>query len=290
VRQRGFGRVGYAFLAVSLLLSAAYVYGTYEGMDLALFSRVFWPFEAFAALGMSALALRAGRRIGPATVRVFASYSLGMMFWFVAESVWSLGFFTTIPYFPSLADLFWLIGYVPLLAAMLLLVWPFRKIFVSSKLATVAFGLCAVAGAAVLFVGFRAMFMGSIDFSVLNVTSLLFDVVLLLVALPVLLFFWYWGPMRLVLYGIIVMVVADAFYTLPSGALIGAFNSPFWLYDASYLVLILGFYVTQKSITATMPGLKRGEPAEQPAKFCINCRAKIPLDSKVCSKCGSAQQ
>jgi hypothetical protein len=96
--------------------------------------------------------------------------------------------------------------------------------------------------------------------------------------------------MRLVLYGIIVMLVGDAFYTLPSGALIGAFNSPFWLSDASYLVLILGFYVTQKSITATGPGLERGEPAEQPAKFCINCRAKIPLDSEFCVKCGSPQK
>jgi len=87
------------------------------------FSNVFPPFIAGVAVLSSFFAMRRywdkiGRRIS----KIWLCFTLGMLLWFLGElgwAVYTMILSVEIPY-PSMADVFWLSGYLPLFIALLL--------------------------------------------------------------------------------------------------------------------------------------------------------------------------
>jgi hypothetical protein len=240
----------YSFVTVGVLLGLLYVYGQSNLNFIGFVSNIITPFEAFAAFAMAALLWRmsSGKQAGWMS-RVYASYALGIGFWLLAECTWSLyvlAFRIGIPY-PSMADLFWLVGYVPLLMALLLQAWPFRELLVSRKQLAVTLGMFVLAFL-ILIVTIPPLLRQSQDLVALSMSVAypLLDTLLLTVAIPVFIIFRkgsYWRPMLFVMVGIMLQLVADlafnqAFFT-------GAYfpgSSTDLIFDLSYLMLVLGFY------------------------------------------------
>lgn len=94
------------------------------------FSNVVSPVVAFAAVVSSALALR---KYGPKLNRfslIWVCFTAGMVLWFLGELSWSIYTFflgVEIPY-PSVADVYWLVGYIPLFIAL----YSYDKLFAPS--------------------------------------------------------------------------------------------------------------------------------------------------------------
>lgn len=93
-----------------------------------------WVFSALLALVAVSQLLRLYER-GDAPRRIWALIWLGLLLrlggeisYFVLESVMKI----EVPY-PSIADYFWLASYIPMLAAMVLLVWGYRKLHLTFR-------------------------------------------------------------------------------------------------------------------------------------------------------------
>lgn len=104
-----------------------YAYGTTNLEFIAFFSNAITPLEALAAFAAAAFLFKnnVGMKGGGIT-RPYGLYFIAMGCWFTAESIWAvyeLVLRVSTP-FPSMADLFWLVGYAPLLGAILLQAWP----------------------------------------------------------------------------------------------------------------------------------------------------------------------
>lgn len=240
----------FSFVTVGVLLGLVYVYGQSNLNFIGFVSNLITPFEAFAAFAMAALLwkMNSGKRAGGMS-RVYASYSLGIGFWFLAECTWSLYFFAfriEVP-FPSLADLFWLVGYVPLLIALLLQAWPFRELLISRK--QLALTLAMFVLASLILIGtVPPLLQSSHELVALSVSIAypLLDTLLLTVAVPVFLIFRkgsYWRPMLFVMLGIILQLVADLTFNQAffSGVYFpGSYTD--LIFDLSYLTLALGFF------------------------------------------------
>jgi len=118
------------------------------------FSNAFYPFVAGVAVIVSGFALRKyWGNPGDKYSKIWTSFTLGMVFWFLGELSWAiyaLLLSIEIPY-PSIADVVWLIGYVPLFIALYLYIRTFQ--FAISKtmftIATVA--VCITSLAFLLF-------------------------------------------------------------------------------------------------------------------------------------------
>jgi hypothetical protein len=240
----------YSFVTICVLLGLMYVYGQSNLNFIGFVSNIITPFEALAAFAMAALLWKrnSGKQAGGMS-RVYASYSLGIGFWLLAECTWSLyvlAFQIEIPY-PSMADLFWLVGYVPLLMALLLQAWPFRELLVSKKQLALTLGMFVLAFL-LLIVTIPPLLGQGQDLVALGVSVAypLLDTLLLTVAIPIFLVFRkgsYWRPLLFVMFGIILQLFGDL-----------AFNQAFFsssyyagsaidlIFDMSYLMLALGFY------------------------------------------------
>lgn len=85
------------------------------------FSNVFPLFCAGASVVASMFALKKyWERLGSRLTQVWIYFTLGITFWFLGELTWgiyTLALGVEIPY-PSIADGFWLIGYIPFLFAL----------------------------------------------------------------------------------------------------------------------------------------------------------------------------
>ncbi|MEM3627100.1 MAG: hypothetical protein QXZ25_03640 [Candidatus Bathyarchaeia archaeon] len=117
-------------LVISAILTAIYAFQGFYPEFIAAFSNAIFPFLAGAA---SLLAYFAMRRYGhekKTFSSVWLCFTLGMLLWFLGETGWAMYTFflgTEIPY-PSLADIFWLGGYIPFLIAL----YFYVKIFASA--------------------------------------------------------------------------------------------------------------------------------------------------------------
>jgi hypothetical protein len=240
----------YSFVTFGVLLGFLYVYGQSNLNFIGFVSNIITPFEAFAAFALAALLwkMNSGKRAGGMS-RVYASYSLGIGFWLLAECTWSLyvlAFRIDIPY-PSIADLFWLVGYVPLLMALIFQAWPFRELLISKKHLALTSGIFILAFL-ILIVTIPPLLRPSEDIVALSVGVAypLLDTLLLTVAIPVFVIFRkgsYWRPMLFVMAGIMLQLVGDLAFNQAffSGAYFP--GSPIDLiFDLSYLLLALGFY------------------------------------------------
>jgi len=136
----------FATLTTVLGIVMIYVFHGFYNDSMYAFSNVFPPFIAGVAVLSSFLALRRyWEDLGSLMSKIWLCFALGMFLWFLGELGWA--FYTMIlgieiPY-PSIADAFWLSGYVPLFIALLLYIQIIRPA-ISWRLFSVAAGIVIV--------------------------------------------------------------------------------------------------------------------------------------------------
>jgi len=120
---------------ISLVLASGlalfYAFQGFYPDFMSFFSNAFPPFIAGAAVISSGFALhKYGRNLRERFSLVWLSFTLGMALWFLGEVCWAiyaLLLSVEIPY-PSIADVFWLSGYVPMFIALFLYVKTFGSV------------------------------------------------------------------------------------------------------------------------------------------------------------------
>lgn len=182
--------------------------------------------------------------------------ALGLSAFFTAETVGNayilLGW--KVPSI-SVVDIFLLSGYVLILAALLLQVWPFREA-VSRKIGFVVGAL----GFLLIFAFWSSImqsmatlsFLGLVTHSVYPIV----DVVLLAVSVPTLLLFRsgaFWKPYLHLVVGVILSLVGDMFATwvfLLNGQTFYVGNPVELFFDWAYIAVALGFYLRLRQVKA----------------------------------------
>jgi len=121
--------VYWASLVLSISLALIYLFQERYTDFMYLFSNAFPPFIAGAAVISSVFTLRKyWGNPGDKFSKIWLGFTLGMFLWFLGElgwAVYTLLLNVEIPY-PSIADIAWLIGYVPLFVALHLYLRAFR--------------------------------------------------------------------------------------------------------------------------------------------------------------------
>jgi len=247
-------KVGYWVLAAAILILVLYLYGQTNTTFLYLLSNGLPPFIALLAFSAAGLTLRiTWTNRADRSSKVWLGYTMGMLLWFLGETTWavySLVLGIPVPY-PSVADVFWLVGYTPLLLALLFQIWPFREAFSTGRFAVL------LAFTVVLMVLVLAILIPpSMEGEQATTTFLvslaypLLDVLLLGLAFLSFAFFMkgtLWRPMLFVTAGIILTTSADMLFSL---AVLGGtyYNGhPLeLLFHWSYLAFALGFYIQLK--------------------------------------------
>lgn len=217
------------------------------------------PILAFAAFALGTAGLiRNGVSTKNRLSTIWLGYTFGVLLWLLGESTWAvyaLGYSNPNP-FPSLADVFWLAGYIPLLCAMTMQSWPFREFFSSRKMLTVMSTTIVLAGIilAALIPATYASGLGQDLVSIaVSLAYPLLDVALLVVALPVMFLFGrgtFWRPFLFVTVGLILTFVGDILFSWAT------LNGVYWngsyfelVFHWSYLALAYGFYLRFRSGT-----------------------------------------
>jgi len=119
-------RIAYLLCLITAIgLMVVYAFQSYYPDFMYTFSNVIAPVFAGMAVLTSFFALRRyWDNIGSRLSKIWLCFTLGMMLWFLGELGWAIYTMVLnieIPY-PSIADIFWLSGYVPLFIALLLYV------------------------------------------------------------------------------------------------------------------------------------------------------------------------
>ncbi|MEM2677005.1 MAG: hypothetical protein QXJ77_03765, partial [Candidatus Bathyarchaeia archaeon] len=132
-------------LLVIVGLTLLYIFQGYYPDFMYFFSNAFPPAISGAAVVVSGLSLeRYWRKAKGSFPKAWLYFTAGLFFWFLGEAVWAgytliLG--VEVPY-PSIGDVFWLAGYIPLFVALYLCVKIFggaltRKTLAASLMATI---------------------------------------------------------------------------------------------------------------------------------------------------------
>ncbi|MEM3047441.1 MAG: ATPase domain-containing protein [Candidatus Bathyarchaeia archaeon] len=208
------GRAELVVLITSTLLVLVYVFGQADHVFILAFSNTVAPVAAFAAFLAAYLAGRVFRRSDLGAI--FNTLALGLLFWFLGEFTWAfytLALNVETPY-PSLADVFWLAGYVPLGAGLYMV---FKASGFTQSVAVKAMSLLAAIAVglfAAYFLVLPAMDRSSQDLGALflDLAYPTLDVVLFLFAFGLLATLsgtrlgWTWFPVPL---GIFMNILAD---------------------------------------------------------------------------------
>ena len=215
------------------------------------------PLLAFAAFAAATAGLiRYGVSVKNRFSAVWLGYSLGVLLWFLGESTWAVyALWYSVPNpFPSIADGFWLAGYVLLICAIVIQGWPFHEFLLSRKMLTVILTVLVLAGLLLtaLIPSTYASDIGQNLASVaIGLAYPLLDVVLLVVALPILFLYGrgtFWRPFLFVTVGLILTFLGDILFSWAS--LNGVYYDGSYLelfFHWSYLTLAYGFYLRFRS-------------------------------------------
>jgi hypothetical protein len=249
-----------AILTAATALGILYFLAQSDVMGLYLISNGLPPLLALTAFITASVGLfRNGVRTNDRISLVWLGYSLAMLLWLLGESMWAvytLWYSIPIPY-PSIADIFWLVGYLPLLISLIVQVWPLREVFATKQMRATIILMFALASA--LLVGLvpptYASSLGE-GFATLAISLAypLLDVALLSVALPMVLLFrkgTFWRPFLFITIGLILTFVADVLFTWTN--LNGTYYDGNYLelfFHWSYLTLTYGFYLRLRHGTA----------------------------------------
>jgi len=221
-----------------------------------LFSNAFPPFIAGIATVVSALALRKyWGNPGDKFSRIWLCFTLGMALWFLGElgwAVYTLLLNVEIPY-PSIADVAWLIGYVPLFVALHLYLRAFR-VAVSKKMFAIATVIVIIGSLALLVFLVTPIFGAAEEVTTLavDIAYPTFDLALLSLAILGLLVFAK-GRIALAWFfisdAIVMNVIADMLFsytTLQDTYFIG--HPLELLFHWGYILFALAFYSHMKEL------------------------------------------
>jgi hypothetical protein len=239
-------------LSVALALAAVFLFGQLDRNLLAQISDYLTPVLALIALSMAASNVEGVRGNNRLSV-IWFSFMLTLLLWFLAEVAWTiyplvLGLPT--PY-PSIADVFGLAGYVPVMFGLLVLVWPFKEVFASWKLRG-ALLLVLVSLTVLVALIPRVFHQMQLPALLVGLAYPILDVVTLAIAIPALVMFMkgtFWRPLLFLTVGLILALVAHVLSGIT--ALNGTYYSghPLELvYDWAYLSAVLGFYLRRKQV------------------------------------------
>jgi hypothetical protein len=257
-RQHGYSTVDMTIvMTVAVMLGLVYMLAQGDHNFLYLLSNGLPPLLAFTAFAVATAGLvHNGVSVKNRFSIVWLGYALGMLLWFLGESTWAvyaLGYSIPNP-FPSIADGFWLAGYVPLICAVLMQSWPFREFLLSRRMLTVISVVICVAGlllSAIIPPTYASNVGQSLVSVAVGLAYPLLDVALLVVGLPILFLYGrgtFWRPFLLVTIGLIFTFLGDILFTWTS--LNGTYYDGSYLelfFHWSYLILAYGFYVRFRS-------------------------------------------
>lgn len=239
----------YSTLLAALLTVVIYAYGQSDLDFLHVASNILAPVLAFLALEFAVLLMvERGIRKGATVSAIWVGYSLGMLAWFLGESAWTtyvllLG--VEIPY-PSIADAFWLAGYLPFFWALLLQFWPYREELSSREVVLGGIFILGLASALLVILVPPVLAEEDLVTQVVSLAYPLLDAVLLVTALPTFILFrkgTFWKPTLAIILGILLSLAGDLLFSLTT--LYGAYydGHPLeLLFLWSYLMFALGFY------------------------------------------------
>ena len=140
--------------AAAVILGLIYALQGFYQDFMYVFSTAFPPFIAAITLATAFIALR---RYGYSFKTYFSvvwfCFALGVALWFLGELSWgiyTLALGVEIPY-PSIADVFWLSGYVPIYIALLLYIKPFKMVLSKRSVGVVALVVAVLCALVALF-------------------------------------------------------------------------------------------------------------------------------------------
>lgn len=245
-------------LVLSLSLALIYLFQDRYADFMYFFSNAFYPFVAGVAVVMSGFALRKyWGNPGDKFSKIWVGFTFGMVFWFLGELGWAIYALllnVEVPY-PSIADVAWLIGYLPLFAALLLYIRAFR-FAISKKMYTVAELAISIASLAIFtFLVSSILTVAAEDETTTLVVDIAYpalDLVLLSLSILGLLIFARGKIAKAWLFingAILMNVVGDilfSFTTLQGSYYNGHFLELFFAWG--YILFALGFYVHKKEL------------------------------------------
>lgn len=244
-------------LLTATVLGAVYVLAQSDHAFLYLLSNGLPPILAFIAFAVgSAGLIRYGVRTHDRFSIAWLGYSLGALLWFLGESTWAIYalIYSNPDPFPSIADGFWLAGYVPLICAVMIQCWPFRGFLFSRRMLAVVSITLVLAGAllvALIPPTFASSNGQDLVSAAVGLAYPLLDVALLAMALPILFLYGrgtFWRPFLFVTVGLILTFGGDMLFTWTS--LNGTYYDGSYLellFHWSYLALAYGFYLRFRS-------------------------------------------
>jgi hypothetical protein len=218
-------------------------------------SNALFPVVASAAVFSSVFALR---KYGPKLnkfLMVWMCFTVGMTLWFLGELSWAIYTFllnVEIPY-PSIADIFWLGGYIPLLIALFVYSRLFVSVLSNRKKALIAaiiiiLGVLVSAALIIPIMGVEE----NLAILIIDLAYPLLDIALLSMALVGLAIFqkgglgksWLW-----IILGIMLNVAGDMIfsYTTAQGTYYNGHLSEL-LFIYGYLFFTIAFYVHTKEL------------------------------------------
>jgi len=247
------GSAYYIALLAAFFLAGVFILGQWQRTILNFISDLLSPIIATVAV---VSAVTAVTKIGVRRNRVaivWFSLMLGVVLWFLSEVVWAvypliLGVSTPLP---SAADVFGLVGYVPLLVGLGVQVWPFGEAFrtkemLSAILVTVCGGLLSLT---VLTQTISSGREGSLAL-IVDYAYPVLDFVTLTVAVPILLVFrrgTFWRPFLFLVLGLVLALSAHMLsaWATSNGSYYASHPLEL-LFDWGYLSAALGFYLMRK--------------------------------------------
>ena len=255
------GKLRRMYIFVILWLAAVFVvyfFGQGDRTFLLFASNIISPASAFLpALYSLTLVRRYGIDPKDRFTRLWVYVAVGLFLWVLGEITWSvyeLVLLVSVPY-PSVADVFWIAGYLPLVIALLLYIAPFKDaLSLKSVLSAVAVALLADVGVFVVLIG--PVFSPSADPAtrLFDFAYPILDMVLLGVSIAGMLLFlpgrisrlWVWLNL-----GFISTVIADILFSYFSA--LGTYydGHPLELfYFLGYAAILLGLYEHTRALHA----------------------------------------
>jgi hypothetical protein len=243
-------------LALMVGLALIYAFQSYYPEFMSFFSNAFSPVIAGVAVVVSGISLQKyWRKREERFSIIWLLFTIGLFFWFVGESVWmgyTLIWNVEVPY-PSVADVFWIAGYIPFFFALYFYVKIFGAVL-SKKMLAVALALTIILALAISFALITPVIGSEEDALTLaaDFAYPLLDIVLLSISFLGLLIFMK-GKLGkswlLINLGIFMNVCGDILFsytTLQETYYSGHFLELF--YHFGYIFFLLAFYIHTKEL------------------------------------------
>ena len=242
-------------LLTAFILAGVFILGQWQRTLLGFVSDLLSPIIAIIAVVSAVAAVTRigvrGNRLGA----IWFTLMLGVVLWFLSEVVWAiypLILRASAP-FPSIADVFGLLGYVPILIGLGLQAWPFGENFrtksiLSAIFVTLATGLLALI-VLMQAISSRQEYVLAL---IVDYAYPILDFVALTVAVPILLVFrrgTFWKPFIFLVLGLILALSAHMISAWATSN--GSYYSGHpleLLFDWGYLSAALGFYLMRMKI------------------------------------------